>query len=131
MCVLFSIMAESHAFIIHCLQCISKTKYETGATSHAVNHLILFTDNTRRTAERRDEIYKKYINPSIKLTNWYKSMQAEFEKVLCPYAMHQYWVEFGETSSKHIANIGGEGQKEFAELYAKDFENWKSEHGYK
>ena len=106
-------------------------KYETGATSHAVNDLILFTDNTRRTAERRDEIYKKYIKPSKKLKDWYKSMEAEFEKVLCPYAMHQYWAEHGESNSKHIANIGKDGHKEFAALYASDFENWKSEHGYK
>lgn len=106
-------------------------KYETGATSPAVNDLILFTDNTRRTAERRDEIYKKYIQPSKKLKDWYKSMEAEFEKVLCPYAMHQYWVEHGESNSKHIANIGKDGHKEFAALYASDFEHWKSEHGYK
>lgn len=108
-----------------------KIIYETGTTSHAVNDLILFTDNTRRTAERRDEIYKKYINPSKKLKDWYKSMEAEFKKVLCPYSMHQYWVEFGESNSKHIANIGEDGHKEFADLYARDFENWKSEHGYK
>lgn len=35
------------------------TTYETGATSHAVNDLILFTDNTRELAElRSDHGYK-------------------------------------------------------------------------
>lgn len=34
-------------------------KYETGATSHAVNDLILFTDNTRELAELRDKIYQR------------------------------------------------------------------------
>lgn len=108
-----------------------KVIYETGATTHVVNDLILFTDNTMRIAERRDEIYKKYITPSPKLKDWFLSMQKEFEKVLCPYAMHQYRVEFGEESSKHTHNMGQSEHEQFGELYAKDFYNWKSEHGYK
>jgi hypothetical protein len=109
-----------------------KVIFETGATSHAVNDLILFTDNTKRLADRRDEIYKKYTTPSPKLKDWYKSMQKEFEKVLCPYAIHQYWVEFGEENSKHISTgMGRHEHEEFGEIYAKEFYIWKSEHGYK
>ena len=105
--------------------------YETGATSHAVNDLILFADNTARIAARRDEIFKKYLKPSPKLSDWYKSMEKEFEKVLLPYAMHQYWVEFGESSSKHISNLGKSEHEEFGKLFTADFEDWKSDHGYK
>src|SRR6266542_1401605 len=38
-----------------------KVIYETGATSHAVNDLILFTDNTMELAKKRDKAYKKMI----------------------------------------------------------------------
>jgi hypothetical protein len=36
----------------------NKVIYETGATSHAVNDLVLFTDDTRELAELRDTIYE-------------------------------------------------------------------------
>lgn len=37
------------------------TKFETGATTHAVNDLILLTDTTRELAELRDTIYKRMV----------------------------------------------------------------------
>lgn len=107
-----------------------KTTYETGATSHAVNDLILFTDNTRETASRRDEIYRKYLKPG-KLIDPLKSMQQEFVKVLQPYAAHRYNMELGEENSKHIINMSKEMCEEFGQLYADDFNNWKLDHDIK
>jgi hypothetical protein len=104
-----------------------ETKYETGATSHAVNDLILFADNTRKLAERRDEIYTNYLSPR-KLQNPKLSMQKEFEKVLQPMARFQYEMELGEENSQHIINMSAEQIEEFGKLYADDFEAWKIEH---
>lgn len=107
-------------------------KYETGANSHAVNELILYIDTTQRLAVKRDEIYKKYIKPSPKLTDWYKSMTKELEKVLLPLAIHQYRMELGEELYKEICfNRDQSEHSEFGEIYARRFYNWKSEHGYK
>jgi len=44
------------------VQCEITPLYETGATNHAVNDLILFTDNTRELAESRDSIYQMWLD---------------------------------------------------------------------
>jgi hypothetical protein len=110
-------------------------KYETGATSHAVNDLILFTDNTRELAQRRDDIYKAYlpgVNRTKKLVSPLKSMKYEFINVLLYRAMNKYLDEIPNYDDhKHIKEMTVEQQDEFAQLYVNDFENWKSEHGYK
>ena len=108
------------------------TKFETGATSHAVNELILFIDTTNKMAQRRDEIYRKYIKPDPKLTDWFKSMKAEFEKVLLPSAMYQYRMELGEEPYQEICcNMCQDVYDEFSSIYAARFYSWKKDHGYK
>jgi hypothetical protein len=99
-----------------------ETKFETGATSHAVNDLVLFTDNTRELAQLRDNIYFTH----QKLDN--KTVKPEDFSHLFTSAMQGYIKEFGRMNSKHISAITREEKREFCELYAKDFEDWKKEH---
>lgn len=113
-----------------------KQSYETGATSHAVNDLILFSDNTRELAELRDNIYKRAITPGDIVYAKYKtlgknygfaSLCAAFSQLLRE-TKKAYIKQFPETSD-HVAGIEqwDEMGIEFCELYANDFENWKGE----
>ncbi|AGO48789.1 hypothetical protein Phi46:3_gp045 [Cellulophaga phage phi46:3] len=94
-----------------------ETTYETGATSHAVNDLILYTDNTRELAALRDSIYRDILK-----TGWFGTGPK--------------WKRFSQlerVARKHYINtlksfnINPTEQKEFCQLYVNDFENWKSE----
>jgi hypothetical protein len=98
--------------------------YETGATSHAVNDLILFTDNTKELAELRDEIYILWIEKN------YHMSQYAFNELLSQ-AIKSYLKVFGANNSVHIQYMGKKEREEYCQLYADDFENWKREHGYK
>lgn len=49
-----------------------KTIYETGATSHAVNDLILYTDNTRELAELGMRYIKTLVRP-LSVIRWHHS----------------------------------------------------------
>ena len=107
------------------------TFYETGATSHAVNDLILFADNTRELAAARDTVYRHYVQPN-KLINPLKAMKAEFINVLLYRAMNKYMDEFPEHEDhKHIEEMSIAEQEEFAQLYVNKFESWKNDHDYK
>lgn len=107
----------------------TKELFETGATSHAVNDLILFTDNTRELAELRDDIYKMMwqfdLMGDVKTWN-----NERFQKLLNK-ARAAYSNEFGGDNSLHIINMTDAEKIEYRQLYMNDFENWKSEHGYK
>lgn len=110
-----------------------KVIYETGATSHAVNDLILFTDNTRELAELRDYIYKEFVNdkrPFIKDEPLYLEIAHKVLLELLPEAIKAYKRE-SPKSHKHITNMDTAEHIEYCDLYAMDFENWKLEHGYK
>lgn len=113
--------------------------YETGATSHAVNDLILFTDNTRELAEKRDSIYKLATQPGIYMAQLNvngplkaKHTLANMFSFLLRLSIEFYKKEFPD-SHQHISKIRhwDEQGKEFCMLYANDFENWKLENGYK
>lgn len=109
-----------------------KEIYETGATSHAVNDLILFTDNTRELAELRDSIYHSFVNdprPFIKDESLYLEIAYKILLHLLPEAKKAYKKEFAFFG--HIADTDMAQNIEYSDLYALDFENWKSEHGYK
>jgi hypothetical protein len=103
--------------------------YETGATSHAVNDLILFTDNTRKLAELRDSIYKEWADCIPYTPSVIDKTQSRFDKLFFA-AADAYRKEF-PTSHDHIITMTINEMEEFATLYAIDFTNWKSEHGYK
>lgn len=96
-------------------------KFETGASTHAVNDLILFTDNTRELAELRDEIYRTV--PHIVL-------EESLEQLLNA-AKRAYYKTFPEHSITHISNMGKMQNTEYCKLYFNDIDNWKLEHGYK
>jgi hypothetical protein len=117
----------------------NKITFETGATSHAVNDLILFTDNTRELVEKRDSIYKLAIEPGIYMaelkvngkTKAFYTLAKMFTSLLRE-AVAAYKKEF-PTSHSHIAHMyhWSKDGEEYCRLYAADFENWKSEHGHK
>lgn len=111
----------------------NKETHETGATSHAVNDLILFTDETRELAELRDSIYMHFISdsrPFIKDEPLYLEIAMKFMCDLRPAAAKRYKQEI-PNSHDHISKMNTGDYAEYADLYASDFETWKSEHGYK
>jgi hypothetical protein len=99
-----------------------KQKYETGATSHAVNDLILFTDNTRELAHSRDIIYNQIRVAQIKPA-WFHF------KSLLTLATNSYINKFPDHWATTI--MSEKQKKEFCQLYANDFDSWKLDHGYK
>jgi hypothetical protein len=116
-------------------------KYETGATSHAVNDLILFTDNTRELAEMRDRIYER-------MCEYHNQQENELEirffsdwNKLRLFATRDYMRAFpNHDDHKHIlsedlftARCGEwtfQQTTEYIKVYLADFNNWKLEHGY-
>lgn len=104
------------------------TKYETGATTHAVNDLILFTDNTRELAELKDSIY----DAERFFKNMDKDQSTDFSPnkfvKLFHAARGRYYAEMPNYDNKHIKNMTKEEMNEYCQLYADDFENWKADH---
>lgn len=134
-----------------------KTTYETGATSHAVNDLILFADSTRELTAIRDEIYMQAVKPADNdilkshLSGFFGNGECEgyrtpiIERVkeilkarfnwLFYETIDAYKKEFPDNYYQTRGNIGDnvityDQQEEFCQLYANDFETWKKEHGY-
>lgn len=121
----------------------NKPVFETGATSHAVNDLILFTDNTRKLAGLRDKVYKRYIQfqaDLIEYNNLDNKVKAKIPikytllsgfNVLYNEAAIMYMAEFKDPEShEHIKHMSKEEAAEYKELYVSDFENWKKENGF-
>lgn len=101
------------------------TIYETGATSHAVNDLILFTDNTRQTAELRDSIYS-YMRQADILEPNNKEWDSIYTFIkLFESARKHYINEHQNTGSGHIIRMSSKEINEYCNLYMSDFENWK------
>jgi hypothetical protein len=100
-----------------------KVIFETGATSHAVNDLILFTDNTRELVELRDSIYKEWADKNT------HPIQQNFN-ILYNTAAGKYLEEIKE-DNEHIKYMHKDEAREYRQIYANRFYNWKSEHGYK
>jgi len=130
-------------------------KYETGASSHAVNDLILFTDNTRSLVQYRDQIYKARVSGKFpkgsrrvdfKLSDkcifdngyhygWHFRIETREDRLLYDFinllheAQEQYKKEFpAYEDHKHISELTSQQQAEFCQLYAEDFDNWKLSH---
>lgn len=100
----------------------TSTVYESGATSHAVNDLILFADNTRELAAARDLIYSAFVgNESSRYP-----LSDRFESLISP-AIAKYRKELNEPNA--FSNMSLSECREFCNLYATDFENWKYENG--
>lgn len=104
---------------------MNNNKFETGATTHAVNDLILFTDNTRELAKHRDAICKLLADDGL------NPYEADFKPLLTA-SIEQYIKEFPNNEDHaHIYGMTAREKLEYRQLYVTDFENWKSEHGYK
>lgn len=98
------------------------TTYETGATSHAVNDLILFTDNTRLLAELRDSIYTEWLKYGVIDDNFIPLFEA---------ARRHYIHDLKDFGAGHLINMNKGEIKQYCNLYTQDFENWKQEHSLK
>lgn len=97
--------------------------YETGATSHVVNDLILFTDNTRELAEMRDHIFLGFAEEKEAPTHF--DMSPLFRA-----AKKTYKAEIGHADSLHITQMTDRQITEYCTLFAQEFNDWKKEHGY-
>lgn len=102
---------------------MNTVKFETGATSHAVNDLILYTDNTRSLAEERDRIYKIFADEGE--TPKIQDISQLYRK-----AKNEYLKEFPSPNYKnlHIRQMTGKEIEEYCNLYIADFPTWKEEH---
>lgn len=98
-----------------------KSTYESGATTHAVNDLILFTDNTRELAEKCARKYEAIRTGKIKNT------EAAFTDLFYD-AQWQYKKEFPNSADHaHILGIDKAGQTEFCHLYSIEYPIWLKE----
>lgn len=99
-------------------------KFETGATTHAVNDLILFTDHTRQLAEYRDKLYNDWtLTGDFGIKPLYERFIPLFE------AARRYYIEeFKNKGAGHIIRMTREEIQEYCQLYVNDFKNWKLEH---
>lgn len=107
---------------------MAKVIFESGATNHAVNDLILFTDNTRELAEMRDNRYLDWIAAG----NFGTTKLYERFMPLLNEARKMYNVEFKHDpdSCQSINMMSYEEMAEYCQLYVNDFDNWKKENGY-
>lgn len=97
-----------------------KIVFETGATSAAVNELILYTDNTSKLAEMRNSIYQQHlIGPA--------PLAIHFIKLLDKVEL-EYYREFGATkNNRHIHAVTPAQNEEYCQIYANRFPEWKKE----
>jgi hypothetical protein len=99
-----------------------EANFETGAKTHAVNDLILFTDTTEKLCLIRDSIFKDWFDHGT-----YNENPPKYRfSVLFQAAKAQYIKEF-PTSSSHIKNMTQNEIADFYGLYELDYEEWKEE----
>lgn len=102
---------------------MTHTNFETGASTHAVNDLILFTDNTPVLAKLRDAIYNDiteagYFGTGAKYLRFMPLFEA---------ARKHYIHEFKNRGAGHIIRMTYEEISEYCQLFINDLDNWKSE----
>lgn len=93
--------------------------FETGATSAAVNELILYTDNTRELAEKRDKyFYRAEIGRSLEMCiiDLYWDAINAYKKEF-PYGAEYSPVKDMTQIERH----------EYCQIYANRFAEWKKE----
>ncbi len=120
---LFNIGANGSDNMQAVVKCDILPHFESGATTHATNDLILFADNTRQTSDLANGIYEDWALCGIFGTRplWEKFLPL-FES-----ARRHYINEFQMKGAGHIINMSIDEIKEFCQLYVDDFENWKQE----
>lgn len=97
-----------------------KIVFETGATSAAVNELILYTDNTRELAERMDKYFsaahagKRSLPICIIDLYW--------DAIYCYKKEFPYGAEY-----RPVKDMTQIEMNEYAQIYANRFSDWKKE----
>jgi len=110
-----------------------KPIYETGATSHAINDLILWAENTKELTMIRDSIYSralskgdiinlKHKDKGFSNDNFYEALSRAFHKLLIVAKLS--YIEKFPNDSHHITDINYSQKQEFCNLYAEGFKNW-------
>lgn len=98
-------------------------KYETGATSHAVNDLILFTENNQELTIFMDKIYYKTANYGHSLPDGITDLLWK--------AVRLYERIFPNSQDHlHITDMNYMERNEYCKFYIKNFRNWKKENDY-
>lgn len=104
-------------------------KFETGATSHAINDLILFADNTRELAELRDSLYKKAVDNASLVSELPTMFVDLYHKTLKAYRT-EFKAAIQEDSASPYDSLTKGQADEFCRLYADEFITWQKEHGF-
>ncbi len=97
--------------------------YSTGATSHVVNELILFTNNDAELVKIRDFIYDRYRNPIS--ADWQKNMKFTLLNDLFYKASNKYLDTYSGEVYANMAEITVPQQNEYIQLYVDNLESWK------
>lgn len=100
--------------------------YETGATSHAVNDLILFTDTSAKLARDRDVTYTDRATNVIDDYNMYWQFYYTLFTAACVAYRHETGKPYLVTRSHKLREAS---RREYAQLFANYYPTWKKEHG--
>lgn len=95
------------------------TTYETGATSHAINDLILYADNTRELADLKEKKFQHILKAQR------EPMKSDFYQLFMK-ARASYRKEM-PSAFNHLYNVTEEQENEFCRLYCEEFQQWKKE----
>lgn len=95
--------------------------FETGARDHAINELVLFTDNTRELTELRDNINRSFAHKDSRRAD----KIAAFLPLLNQ-ARVMYCKEFPNSCS-HVQGLTEDQRADFMGLYASEVDQWLKE----
>jgi hypothetical protein len=104
------------------------TIFETGTNSHAVNELVIYTENTEKLAGERDGIYKRIDQQlsgqllDISNTRLVNRLCRQFLN-LFEQAKKQYLSEFDEAN--HILHLTKKQRREYLLIYLGYFMDWR------
>jgi len=112
----------------------TNTTYETGASSHSVNDLILFADNSEGLAHIRDLCYKEMLVAPEKANDLFKAfvivVRDSYIKTFPNFDDHQHVAPATVKSGTRKGQFTDEQQSDFINLYIAGFSDWKADHGY-
>lgn len=102
----------------------TNNKFETGATTHSVNDLILFADNTEKLYLIKMDIFKTYFNSE----EYQKERFPLIDRLegLLAASKITYKTTFPQPEDHaHIYGMNKIEDTEFCLIQTKDYENWK------
>lgn len=98
-------------------------KFETGATTHTVNDLILWIENDQRSFEQIENVYKD--NQRHK----FNSFGAINFNIAVNEGISNYKLQF-PTSCDHVKEMTYQELAELCRYFAKGYTNWSDENNY-